>query len=258
MDDSFGFLRDIKRFLKSYGWYEGDEFSNWLKKQLQALTGRPNLRFKDLQSDTKRFKELYVVGTNLSTQMEQLFCAEYTPDMPVWKAVRISMSIPLFFAAVKENSDILVDGGVTWNYPIDLFDDKMYKPAKKAEGKVTYTKYDEDHIYNKETLGFRVDTLDEIQAEKDSWRAPPRKIENIADYAAALLSFMLDMANKAHLHKNDWDRTVFIDALGVSATDFSLSDAQVAALVESGEKRTETYFEWFEDPNSKPAPLNRV
>ncbi|HXK08522.1 MAG TPA: patatin-like phospholipase family protein [Vicinamibacteria bacterium] len=35
-------------------------------------------------------------------------------------AVRISMSIPFFFAAVKDDDRhaVFVDGGVSWNYPI--------------------------------------------------------------------------------------------------------------------------------------------
>ena len=201
-------------------------------------------------------KELFVIGTNLSTQMEQLFSAELTPDVPIWKAVRVSMSIPLFFAAVKDRGNILVDGGVSWNYPIDLFDYTSFEPADNATLPIEHTKYDDDQIYNKETLGFRVDALDEIKAEKDHWRAPPREIDNFVDYAAALLGFILDSANKAHLHKNDWHRTVFIDSLGVKTTDFNLSDEQVATLVDSGVTCTQDYIKWFENPES--GPINRV
>lgn len=261
MDDSFGVLRDVNRLIHDYGWYKGDAFSTWMKKQIQSLTGHPNLDFKGLsalaRNDGKRYRELYVVGTNLSSQMEQVYSAEHTPDVPIWQAVRVSMSIPLFFAAIKEDGDILVDGGVTWNYPIDLFDDKGFQPAAGAGQAVKYpTSYDDNHIYNKETLGFRVDTKDEIKAEKNRWRAPPKQIDSFVDYAGALIGFILDMANKAHLHTNDWHRTVFIDALGVETTDFALSDKQVADLVDSGVKCTRDYLTWFNNPENKP--LNRV
>lgn len=261
MDDSFGLFRDVNRLIHDYGWYKGDAFSTWMKKQIQSLTGRPNLDFRGLSAlakeNPKRYRELYVVGTNLSSQMEQLYSAENTPDVPIWRAVRISMSIPLFFAAIKEDGDILVDGGVAWNYPIDLFDDKDFGPAAGAGEAVDYpTTYDDTHIYNKETLGFRVDTKDEIKAEKDRWRAPPKRIDNFVDYAGALIGFILDMANKAHLHTNDWHRTVFIDALGVETTDFALSDRQVADLIQSGVKYTTAYLKWFNKPANKP--LNRV
>lgn len=260
MDDSFGFLRDTKRLIHDYGWYKGDAFAQWMKKQIHALTGKPDLDFKGLRElaakDPNRYRELTVVGTNLSTQMEQLFSADDSPDVPIWHAVRISMSIPLFFAAVKDHGNVLVDGGVTWNYPIGLFDERPFLDNKKAIKPIKHTKYDDDNVYNKETLGFRVDTLDEIQAEKDSWRTPPREINNFVDYAAALIGFILDTANKAHLHKDDWDRTVFIDSGGVSTTEFSLSDDQVRKLVKSGEDYATKYFKWFENPEN--APINRV
>ncbi len=38
-----------------------------------------------------------------------------------------SMSIPLYFQAIfNEEDEVLVDGGVTRNYPVDLFDHKKY------------------------------------------------------------------------------------------------------------------------------------
>ena len=176
------------------------------------------------------------------------------------EAVRISMSIPLFFAAMRlqQAKDILVDGGVTWNYPLGLFDDKKYLADTKAGSAPNYTKYDDNTVYNKETLGFRVDTKDEIQAEKDSWRLPPVEITDFFAYAKALVGYMGEMANKMHLHQNDWHRSVFIDAGGVRTTDFDLSDSQVNMLVQNGGQGATAYFQWFNDPKATPLPLNRI
>lgn len=264
MDDSFGVLRDMNRLLHEYGWYKGDAFSGWMQKQVYALGGDPNLTFADLKSlastPNSRFKELFIVGTNLTLQMPMIYSAETTPDFLVWEAARISMSIPLFFAAVKTNpmNQIMVDGGVTWNYPLDLFDDLKFQPAQDAIVIPTYTRYDDQHIYNRETLGFRVDTFDEIQAEKDSWNLPPAKIDDFFDYLKALVGFMNEMANKLHLHTNDWHRTVAIDAAGVGATEFDLSDDKVKTLIENGRAFTKKYFDWFNDPDANPVPVNRV
>lgn len=267
MDDSFGVIRDIDRLLNDYGWYKGDAFSAWMQKQVYALCQNSEITFSELaqkasQANSK-FKELFVVGTNLSMQMPAVYSAELTPDFPVWEAVRISMSIPLFFAAIKrvQPRQIFVDGGVTWNYPLDLFDDTKYllNPAAGIDpAAMNYTRYDDNHVYNKETLGFRVDTKDEIQAEKDSWRLPPVEINDFFDYAKALVGYMGDMANKMHLHKNDWDRTVFIDAGGVKTTEFDLADDKVRLLVANGKQGAEAYLNWFNDPNAAPPPLNRI
>lgn len=131
MDNSWGVIRDVNRLLTDFGWFKGDAFGKWIKKQIFALTGKRNLTFTDLkklkEDNPGRFRSLYVVGSNLSLQIPEVFSDENTPNMEIWYAVRISMSIPLFFAAVKEDDgDIFVDGGVTWNYPLNLSDDKKY------------------------------------------------------------------------------------------------------------------------------------
>ena len=61
------------------------------------------------------------------------------------------------------------------------------------------------------------------------------------------------MANKKHLHKNDWNRTVFIDSLDVETTDFDLADTQVKALIKSGIKGVSDHFNWRnKNFNDKP------
>ena len=264
MDDSFGVVRDMNRLVNDYGWFKGEAFSGWLQKQIYSLCGKPDLTFGELRDRANKkppFRELYVVGTNLTQQMPMIYSAEVTPNTPIWEAVRISMSIPLFFASVRVNpgNQVNVDGGVTWNYPLDLFDDVRYvEKGQVAYSKPNYpTKYDDNHVYNKETLGLRVDTWDEIKAEKETWNLPPAKIEDFFDYAKALVGFMGDMANKMHLHTNDWHRTIAIDAGGVRTTEFDLSDQKVNMLVENGCKGTEAYFKWFEGANSEPPPVNR-
>ncbi len=261
MDDSFGLLRDSKRLLSEYGWFKGDAFSKWIKRQLHAFADNPDLDFAGLKqladSNPEQYRELYVVGCNLSTQLPQVFSAAKSPAMPIWRAVRISMSIPLFFASVRLNDEVFVDGGVTWNYPIGLFDDEKFKPAPGAAMTPAYpTRYRPSHVYNKETLGFRVDTKDEIKSQKDSWRAPPKDVESIYDYAKVLIGLLMAAANKGHLHQDDWDRTVFIDALGVKTTDFDLTDGQAQKLIDSGRDGAEKYFEWFEKLEENPH--NRV
>lgn len=263
MDDSFGVLRDSDRLLEDYGWYQGDAFAAWMQKQIYALAQDTGLTFQQLAKRAKanptRYRELFIVGTNLTLQLPMVYSAETTPDMPIWQAARISMSIPLFFAAVKNHDrHVLVDGGVTWNYPLDLFDDVKFEPAAGAAVKPEGTVYDANHVYNKETLGFRVDTHDEIEAEKLAWNLPPKKIDDFFDYLKALVGFMNDMANKLHLKNADWHRTVALDATGVSSTDFSLSDAKVKELMANGAKGAEKFFAWFNDPAANPKPVNRV
>jgi NTE family protein len=267
MDDSWGVVRDINRFLTQYGWFKGDEFAQWMRRQIASLAdGHEEITFGELaaappgQAGVRR--ELYTVATDLTLQRAEVFSAETTPDIPVWLAVRMSMSIPLFFACVRSaEAHVVVDGGITWNYPIDLFDHPRYLAGSDARARAAPEQPipgSPHHIYNKQTLGFRVDTSDEVRAALAAERHEPVKIANLMDYANVLLRFTVDTANRTHLRKEDWHRTVFIEAGGVCATDFGLSDEQVRMLVENGRAGTQRYFAWFEDPAAEEKPVNRA
>ncbi|HEY3858256.1 MAG TPA: patatin-like phospholipase family protein [Gammaproteobacteria bacterium] len=258
--DSSLFPVNVWRLVKDYGWYKGDAFAEWMQGIVKRYTSKTDLTFADLHGlrGAGRFRDLYMVCTDLSTQLPVVFSAETTPTMPVWLAARSSMSIPFFFKAVMQGRDVRVDGGVSWNYPIDMFDDKKYLTDPKAGKKPDYpTVYDGSQVFNKETLGFRVDTKDEIAAEKQSRQSPPDRVDDVADYIKALVGFMLDTANKTHLHQNDWHRTVFIDAAGIGATDFGLSSADIQKLIKNGVQGTTDYLKWFTNSRAKVKPLNK-
>ncbi len=68
-------------------------------------------------------------------------------------------SVLLRTGRIRVMSPIILDGGVTWNYPVDLFDDLKYlAPGDEAFfSAIDYpTKRGETHVYNKQTLGLRV------------------------------------------------------------------------------------------------------
>ncbi|MDN5865346.1 MAG: patatin-like phospholipase family protein [Gammaproteobacteria bacterium] len=251
-DSDFGIFRDLWRLIHRYGWYKGDAFATWIRRQIAALSGNPELDFATLadwaEKAPDKYRRLYVIGTDLSDQRAKVYSADTTPDVPIWLAARISMSLPLVFASVERNHDVWVDGGLTWNYPIDLFDHARY--VEGADGNP------DDKIYNKATLGFRVDTRAEIVAAQTRFGPPAVKVDNLISYAKALIGFMIDAANHAHLEPRDWQRTVFIESHGISTTDFDLSDQQISTLIESGRLGTEAYFQWFDDAGEKP--LNRL
>ena len=55
-----------------------------------------------------------------------------------------------------------------------------------------------------------------------------------------------------HLHNDDWARTVYIDAMGGSTTDFGLPDSKKRELLKSGKRGALEYFEWYDSDNQKP------
>jgi len=301
MDAPGGFFGSIVRTFKSYGWFAGSSFSDWMKGNIRAAGLDESITFKQLEAlaekpenvasrDNRKFRKLYVVASDISRGLVLQYDANETPNKPIWEAVRASMSIPFFFQGViddpskyKDPDDaadshtgdstespkvLLVDGGVTWNYPIDVFDDlrfiddpgerKLYEDPRKLGLK---TVFDEQHVYNKQTLGFRVDSADEVAAYKNRLDAEPKEIKSVVQYCMALIQFMRGLANQSHLKKLDWHRTVFLDDAGIPFADFDLPDSAIQTLVSNGEKGCKAYFDWFEKqfpPDSPDRPVNKI
>jgi NTE family protein len=265
LDDSWGVVRDSKRLLEKFGWYKGDFFRSWIGELIQRKTGNSESTFDEVNrlKSENGFKDLFFIGTNLSTGFAEVFSYEHTPRKCVADAVRISMSIPLFFAACKsDRGDVYVDGGVMDNYPIKLFDRKKYVQTDfKEQGyyqqhNIALKKENKDlspYVYNMETLGFRLDSAKEIAVFRDQAEPAHQQIEDFFTYAWCLVETVLNLQNSAHLHSDDWQRTVYIDTLGVKTTDFDLSDDLKTALQNSGRECTEAYFRWYDDPANHPA-----
>jgi NTE family protein len=81
------------------------------------------------------------------------------------------------------------------------------------------------------------------------------KIDSFVQYLKALVRTILESQNNSHLNDDDWQRTIYIDTLGVSTTDFGLTSEKKQLLEDSGIKCTEAYFDWYDSPSSQP--INR-
>ena len=66
-----------------------------------------------------------------------------------------------------------------------------------------------------------------------------------------MVTALIDAQNNVHLHSDDWQRTVYIDTLGIGATDFDISDTKKTKHVEAGTLYTEAYLEWYNNDEEK-------
>ncbi|HYN21753.1 MAG TPA: patatin-like phospholipase family protein, partial [Thermoanaerobaculia bacterium] len=207
-----------RRLLRKFGWFEGDYFLEWMQCRVKEKTGNPDATFADLRKDPKKFRDLYIMSSDLSRGRSQLLSFETSPDLPIAHAVRASMSIPLFFEAfyiddklIRETGarqDLFVDGGVFDNYPITLFDGK-------------------DNV-NKKTLGL---FLKNLEAPTN----PDYKIDSFPEYVRNLFESILQVqVNAFDNSSDDQNRTVVINNLGVRTTDFSLSEKLKCELIQQG------------------------
>lgn len=264
MDDSVGVVRDTKRLMNEYGWYQGYYFRNLIASFIQRKTGNGEATFEEI-ANTHKYRDIYLVGADLSTGLSKMYSALHTPKVKVADAARVSMSIPLFFAAKRDekNNHVLVDGGLLDNYSVKTFDQVSYLADRNhARRTEYYEKINEllkmnrasvvnEYVYNKETLGFRLDAKEEIAMYLGQGPAPCKKIDDFLSYTKALVTTLIDSQNNTHLHSDDWQRTVYIDTLGVGAVDFDINDEMKKELVKSGKTYAEAYFQWYDNDEEK-------
>ncbi|MBE6023906.1 MAG: patatin [Cellulosilyticum sp.] len=220
----------VYRLIKKYGWYSSQYFYNWIKLQIasqfDSIKKPPPYTFADFQNpsihkDNRIFKDLYIVGTNVSRSSSIIFSYNTTPDMEVAEAVRISMSVPLLFESVKsdcistknEPPYIFIDGGMLYNYPINLFDD--------------------------------ISPLDETLGIYFNSTPPPATIKNLVDFISCALSCSGSVQNALFASKpENIARSICIYTGDISSLDFNITtgDSTYNFLYEQGYRAAEVYF----------------
>ena len=225
----FGDMHSVYRLINNYGWYSTNYFYSWIKKviasQFDANKKKPPYTFEDFKNadlhiDNRTFKDLYIVGTDVSAKTSVVFSYETTPKMEVAEAVRISLSVPLLFEAIKisdrasntTNNYIFVDGGLMRNYPINMFD---------------------YHGINYETLGIQF-------RNKIKYSETKNLISYIGNLFNALLKAQEDMYNNDSANKQ---RTININTGGLTSLDFQISEADSKFLYKQGYDAASDYFE---------------
>ncbi|SHJ59542.1 patatin-like phospholipase family protein [Paramaledivibacter caminithermalis] len=236
----FGDINCIYRLITNYGWYSSEYFYEWIKEQIASQFNSskklPPYTFKDFKNSyihkkQRPFLDLYVMGTDISTNSSKVFCFETTPDMEVATAIRISMSIPLFFESIKFDKNItpkksvpyvFSDGGIMRNYPINLFDSHYFM----------------DKIVN----GVNIQTLGVRFKSKTKYT----EINSFIDYIENLIkSFMKIQQDMYNNNPEDKLRSIEIDTKDISFIDFNISpnDEKYNFLYQQGYRATKDYFE---------------
>ncbi|RDD38546.1 Uncharacterized protein TrispH2_009591 [Trichoplax sp. H2] len=161
-DDWRGKICCLPNLILRYGWNPGGRLEKWFQRKLaegpylSQDNRKFDLTFRELYDDTGI--ELCVLATNLNRLDAEYFHPKTTPHIPIYKAVRMSMSLPGYFTRAKYKrqdlskeeerrestfkcirclfcccccgnwekgatfNDIYTDGGLVCNYPIHVFD----------------------------------------------------------------------------------------------------------------------------------------
>ncbi|HEV8273033.1 MAG TPA: patatin-like phospholipase family protein [Chitinophagaceae bacterium] len=232
-DGNFFFIGGINRLNKYFGWYKGKKIEKWLEKMIKEKTGNENITFEELHQ--KGFKDLYITGTSLNRQKAVVFSYESYPKMKIKDAIRISISIPLYFEPVfidssgktfdhpkqKQGFDMMVDGGILENFPIHMFDKQQPDPY---------------------TMGFRIDHGPQIKNDKGDRTLAEMPVNDLKQYFGAFYNIVIENLNRQLLTIADWQRTVSISDGNVLPKVRKLSKEEVSILIENGRKAVQYRF----------------
>lgn len=99
----------MRRFFRNFGYYSSGYFYNWLQGVIaEQCDGNARATFADFKA--RGFRDLYIVASNVSRHRAEVFSHESTPHVAVADAVRMSMSIPIFFEAIRFDGEKIGDG----------------------------------------------------------------------------------------------------------------------------------------------------
>ena len=202
------------RLFERFGWYSSAYFHGWLRSIIaDQCRGNAEATFRDFRK--LGFRYLHVAVSNISRHRAEIFSAKTTPDVSVADAVRMSMSIPLYFEALRFDGkrmgtgDYYVDGGLFNNYPIHIFDQLEYAKESRLY---------RDGV-NLETLGLflfpsKLYDTDNVDDPKHLW-----------EYLDLIVRSLNDSRQISDLAENvaDKQRTIEISDCGISSTQFDLS-----------------------------------
>ncbi len=223
------------RIFERYGWYSSEYFYSWLKEIIAGqCAGNRRATFADFKH--RGFRDLHIVASNLSRRRVEDFSFETTPEVAVADAVRMSMSIPLYFEALRFDGkkfgygDYYVDGGLYSNYPIHLFDQERF----------VYNKHYFNGGINWETLGlFLMPEVLESEIE-------PEYPDTIWEFVSLTIQSIYDSYQLANIGENlvDQERTVIINDCGISPIKFDVvyEGREYHDLFNSGRRAVEEFL----------------
>jgi NTE family protein len=208
------------------GLHPGAYFEGWMTDLLKA---KGMTKFGDLSQPADTGDEglhyrLQVIASDVSEERMLVLPRDarthlgIDPDeFEIAKAVRMSMSIPIFFEPVTyvnpqnpQDEHLIVDGGVLSNFPVWLFD--------SASGQVPRWP----------TFGLLLVAPDQHAPllSRPAQSGPAQDRLSILGFLLAIGRTMMEAHDRLYVAQANYARTIPIDTLGVQTTQFSIDDDQ--------------------------------
>jgi predicted acylesterase/phospholipase RssA len=228
--DGGNWISRIFRFIFRFGLHKGKEIERYMGQVLEELTGNSDITSEEAYSKYKT----HLTITYLSMKYRQTRYADHItePNNKLKTNVLWSSSIPLFYQAARRCKkrkiiDLLVDGGVTDNYPIHVLRDQKCNPQS--------------------ILGFKLYNSDEEiypnNSEKKEYKLP----RNIIRYGETQVNILRDQALRYHVHSEDWKLTCKINVGKFKTTDFDITEEDKLWLYNSGRQGMDKHLKEIEE-----------
>ena len=224
--------------LLSHGIYKGDFFREWMAEKLKArgITTFGQLVDEEAEVSENRWR-LKVIASDVTCRRMLVLPQDaghlgIEPDeMEIADAVRMSMSIPMFFEPVVHKDrdgkrHVIVDGGMLSNFPVWLFDRQGQDPRWPTFGLLLV------EPEPRKPIGHRL--------QDEDYKARPG---SLLDYVKALAHTMMEAHDRLYLEKATFARTIPIPTLGVGTTEFEITPERVRALYDSGHKAASDFLD---------------
>lgn len=225
-----------------------------------------NMTFEDLDlywnhHDGKNKDSIFITTTSDLTEGVVVCLSKLTyPKMPLWLAVRMSISIPGVFNPIKmrmcegeclisdsckndNHVHTFVDGGVFYNYPLAVFDEEegSYGDTDTLPG---LSKMQSLH-----TIGamFLIDDENYVEPSRDSIDfIKCGTTHGFVGYWGELINGVMEHNLNASYNIGTFPRTVFIKVKNVGSLS-GLSDEEIEQYIQSGRESTAKFLEYYSE-----------
>lgn len=230
-------LGKLASVLLERGIYEGDYLERWMTELLEAkgITRFGQLVNDEAEDPGSRYR-LRVIASDLTHRRMLVLPNDADhlgidpDDLEIARAVRMSMSIPIFFEPVVHESGgeehVIVDGGLLSNFPVHLFDRKGAEPRWP-------------------TFGLRL--VEPEPSKPIGHRLPGEEhgIErgSLLDFLKSIASTAMEAHDRMYMEQATYARTIPIPTLGVGTTEFEITPNRRDALYEAGRKAASDFLD---------------